>query len=479
MKNNILKINSKVFLILFASIFLFANCTDEFLDNPKNTSGVTADVVFSDRSIAEAYVTGILRRLRSQYSSVDTAGLQSLYFARTVKGNDFIQNSWYNFDYGHENREPNYRRTNFNWDFPYDMVNQANVLIQGVENSDLDSASKKEFIAIGKAIRGFFYFQLALEFAPNYNNDKSVSRLPIYTEPATGESTGNATSPLSDVYDLILQDLTEAIADLPSNRLAKSYINKAVAQGMLARVLLVTQDNWALASSSAKGAYGGNANSAVVSTSWGSGFQDLTDQDWLWGLYQDNNESAYYYQAPANFTDHLSASAFYKGTYVNKNFVDTFSDTDVRKLFIDLYNSSTPWREYITYKFEFNLEEDISIMRKSEMVLIDAEAQYHLGAEQNARDLLFALQGDRDVSAVKSTNSGQALLDEILLERRKELYAELGVEWFDAKRYRKPINRDALHRIPINVPADSELFWLKIPQAEIDANPNIDESINQ
>ena len=119
------------------------------------------------------------------------------------------------------------------------------------------------------------------------------------------------------------------------------------------------------------------------------------------------------------------------------------------------------------------------MMRKSEMVLIDAEAQYHLGDEPNARDLLFALQSDRDPNAVKTTTSGQTLLDEILLERRKELYAELGVEWFDAKRYRKPILRDAVHRIVLNVPADSELFWLKIPQSEIDANPNIDDSINQ
>ncbi|WP_034041507.1 RagB/SusD family nutrient uptake outer membrane protein [Wocania ichthyoenteri] len=467
------------YLIVLAAFFVTMGCQKEFLEEPKNTDGVTAEVVFADRAVVEAYITGILRRFRGQYSSVDTAGLQSLYFARTVKGNDFIQNSWYNFDYGHENREPNYRRTIFNWEYNYEIVNYANVLIKGVEESDIDDTSKAEFIAVGKTLRAFSYFQLALDFAPNYTTDSGASRLPIYTEPATGSSEGNPTSPTSAVYDLILSDLKDAVADLPDTRLGKSYINKAVAQGLLARVLLVTQDDWGLASSSAKAAYGGDATSAVVSTSYGSGFMDLSDPEWIWGLYQDEVESTYYYNAPANFTDHLSASAFYKGTYVNKNFVETFADTDKRKLFADIYNSSTPYREFITFKFTFDLTEDSAIMRKSEMVLIDAEAQYHMGNEGPARTILFALQSDRDPNAVMSTNSGQALLDEILLERRKELYGEIGVEFFDAKRYRLPINRDALHRIDIDVPADSELFWLKIPQVEIDVNPNIDDSINQ
>ncbi|RYY00770.1 RagB/SusD family nutrient uptake outer membrane protein [bacterium] len=117
-------------------------------------------------------------------------------------------------------------------------------------------------------------------------------------------------------------------------------------------------------------------------------------------------------------------------------------------------------------------------MRKSEMVLIDAEAQFNLGNTQGAKDLLFALQSDRDPNATMSTNTGSALYDEILLERRKELYGEAGVEFMDAKRLRKSIVRDNVHRVVLTVPVDSPLFFLKVPQREIDANPNIDASIN-
>ena len=347
-------INLKRYLILISFTFLtILGCSEEFLDEPKNTDGVTSDVVFSNNSTVEAFITGILRNFRSQYSRVDTAGLQSLYFARTIKGNDLIQsNNWYTFDYGHENREPTYRRTVFNWDFNYDMINQANTLIQGVTNSTtLDDAAKKEYTAVGKTLRAFFYFQLVLDFTPNYTTNSSISRLPIYTEPATGESEGNPTSSSSEVYSLIISDLKAAVADLSSSRIGKSYINKAVAQGILSRVLLVTQDDWALASSSAREAYGGNAADAVPSTSYGTGFLDMSDPEWIWGMYQDQVESTYYYGAPANFTDHISAPAFYKATYINKNFVNTFSDSDERNLFFDLYGSSTPYREFITTKF--------------------------------------------------------------------------------------------------------------------------------
>ena len=116
------------------------------------------------------------------------------------------------------------------------------------------------------------------------------------------------------------------------------------------------------------------------------------------------------------------------------------------------------------------------------MILIEAEALYYTNPTA-AHNLLFALQVNRDATAVKSTNSGQALLDEIMVERRKELYGEIGVEWYDAKRLRKGLPRDGggVHRLPMaNNPLmpDDKRFFLKIPQSEIDANPNIPASIN-
>jgi hypothetical protein len=114
------------------------------------------------------------------------------------------------------------------------------------------------------------------------------------------------------------------------------------------------------------------------------------------------------------------------------------------------------------------------------MLLVEAEAKYHNGSNVEAHNLLFSLQSNRDPLASKSSNTGQALLDEILVERRKELYAEIGVEWFDAKRYRTGITRTGNQRIKgaASLMADDKRFFLTVPQSEIDANENINETVN-
>ncbi len=458
-------------------VMLFsAGCSDDFIEEPTDTTGANSSIIFSDRSNVETFIAGILANYKGQYRNVDNGGLYAMYFARAVKGNDIIQAfSWYTFDYGHENREATFRRTNFTWDFNYENVNFANVLIDGVTNSSsLSEIDKRELIAQGKFFRGFHLFELLLEFAPNYNNNRSLIRIPVYTGPTSVESvSGNPPVPLSEAYNQVIQDLRDAIADLPNSRRGKSFVNKVVAQAVLTRVLAVTQDDWVQMSSLARAAYGGNANSAVQSSNWGNGFNNMTDQEWLWAMFQNgSDETNFFWGHAAPMMDHLTLS--YNATYFDPDFVSQFSATDVRNTFFDLYgvSVSTPWREFVSTKYAFTFASDIPIIRKSEMVLFDAEAQYQLGNEAEARNLLFALQSVRDPNATISTNSGQALLNEILLERKKEFYGEFGPQWFDAKRYNLPINRNSIHRISLNVPTNSNLFFLKIPQDEIDLNPN-------
>ena len=118
------------------------------------------------------------------------------------------------------------------------------------------------------------------------------------------------------------------------------------------------------------------------------------------------------------------------------------------------------------------------IMRLYEMILIEIEAKARMGDEASAASLLYELQKNRDPNAIKSDNKGEDLIEEILLERRKELYGEIGVEWYDAKRLRKGMTRTGNHRILLNLIPDDKKFFLKIPQNEIDANENIDASVN-
>jgi len=464
-------------LVSLVACFMLIGCSDEFLDEPKPTKGVTESVVFSSRKGVEAFISGIMRRFRGQYTATDAAGVNSIFFARSVKGNDIIQaNNWFGFDYANDNREPTYRRTSFTWNYCYYMINQANTLINGIEASNLSATDKKELMAYGYALRGFFYHQLVMEFAPTYSFDPNYPAPPIYTSLSL---TGNGMSTVKDMYALIVTDLTKAVDGLTANRLGKSYINKNVANGILAQVYQV-MGNWSGAEAAAKAAYGGNPTAVLNAAGYRTGFSDYTNVEWIWGSAQTADQTNYYYGFPHASTDFTTTS--YAATHINVDFANLFTSTDVRRLF-QLRSSTLPtsdFRYWITSKFKFTFDADHPIIRTSEMILIEAEAKQRQGNDAAALDLLYTLQKNRDASAVKSNKTGAALLEEILVERRKELYAEIGVEWFDAKRLRRGITRTGNHRIgaAANLTADDKKFFLKIPQAEIDANDLIDDSVN-
>ena len=107
------------FALLVLSLVLLVGCEKGYLDDPKPTESVNASVVFESRDGVEAFMSGILRQTRGQFTRTDSGGLYSMYFARVVKGNDLVLGyQWYLFDYENDNREPTYTRTTFSWEFP-------------------------------------------------------------------------------------------------------------------------------------------------------------------------------------------------------------------------------------------------------------------------------------------------------------------------------------------------------------------------
>lgn len=468
----------KYIIACLATVLLVQSCREEYLNEPAPTTAVSSDVVFGSKEGTLAYIAGILRRTRGQYTSTDSGNLGSMYFARENKGNNSVNaGSWFGFDYAHDNREPNYRRTTFTWNFLYYLINQANYLIKGIEEStSLSSSEKNELLGQALAMRAYFYFELSLEFQHTYTYDPSLPAPPIYTEPNSLE--GGAMSTQKEMYDFILADIEKSVSIGSSARTDKSYFNKPVAHAIAARVYQV-MGNWPKAAEHARAAYGGNVQAALSPSFYQAGFDDMDEGvEWLLADPQTADQSNYYWLAPHGF--YTRTESAYNNTYINRNFVAKFSDTDVRNTFKK--TALTDFRQWYTTKFKFAFDADLVLIRTAEMILIEAEALYHTNPAA-AHDLLYSLQKNRDVAAVKSTNSGAALLEEILLERQKELYGEIGVEWYDAKRLQRGLARDqgGVHRLPMtNNPlvANDKRFFLKIPQSEIDANPNIDASIN-
>ena len=261
--------------------------------------------------------------------------------------------------------------------------------------------------------------------------------------------------------------------------MSKSYVNDRVAYRILARVYQ-TMHRWTEVEVAARKAYGGGSPSSVLNGDYGNGFGKISNSEWIWGAEQSTDQSNYYWGAPHAQTDHDNVS--YRNTWVNDDFVQLFSDTDIRNTFKNIHNVQIiDFRYWVTTKFNFTFDADNPYIRTPEMLLVEAEAEYHNGDISGSQDLLFALQSNRDSNAVKSGNTGQSLLNEILVERRKELYGEIGVEWFDAKRYRKEILRTGNARLKANASlnADDKRFFLKIPQSEIDSNDKINDDVNK
>ena len=130
---------------------------------------------------------------------------------------------------------------------------------------------------------------------------------------------------------------------------------------------------------------------------------------------------------------------------------------------------------------------DFPWIRVAEMYLVEAEAlARQAGKEEQAKDVLFLLAKNRDPQYVRSANTGQALIDEILTQRRIELWGE-GRNWTDLKRLNLPLVRPTAANagqgahvesfaIKVDVPAGGTIWTWKIPKGEVDTNPNLEQN---
>lgn len=468
--------------IAILSLLTSTACMDDYLNEPSPSSQgtITPEEAFSTSSNATAVLAGMLRQQRrqwDQFSRTDVGGLYSLLFARAVKGSDIqLNENWYGNDYRNEDREPTFNRSRFTWRFPYMMIGRSNYFIEGVEKSTgIIDTDKPALLAQARAIRGFYYFQLALEFNHAYKYNPQAIAPPVYT---TIGLEGKPMGTLEELYGQIISDLEYAVENSSTSRIDNSWVNKQVAAAMLANVYL-SMENWSEAEVMAKLAYGGNVTNALntVVTYQPSGFNDPGDKEWLWSMTQQGNQSNFFYMAPHAF---FSPSG-YGNAFINTTFYNSFEDNDRRREAISVTNPNFD-NEDIRYlssnKFTFSFGGSMSIYRTPEFILVAAEASARQGNYLEAQQILNQFKTTRYRGFIEQNLTGTALIDEILLERRKEMYGENGIQWFDAKRLQKGIERSGNHSVKINLEPNDNRFIMKVPQEEIDNNKHIDASVN-
>lgn len=484
----------KILYSLLALAVFCSSCEKDYLDT-KPTDSVSEQDVFAAPANAWAALNGIHRLFYVQYFTQDQGGQGSMMINYDMLGDDLVMtaagNGWYNSTYQWiTHRTATASSLRFSYYFYYRIISNANMLINGIDAAGFPEADRKAIKGEAQALRAWAYFNLVQMYGKRYNPAGNNTQLgvPLNLDNAME---GLPRNTVEEVYTQINKDLTEAIAGLegytrPATGAGKAHINVNVAKGIKARVAL-TQGKWAEAAQLASEARQGFT--LMTNTQYQAGFNDNSNTEWMWGNKHQEDQTTYFYgffaYMSANFN---STNIRTNPKAINSKIYDALPATDVRTKLWDPTGANTAFpvppnglrKPYQTRKFLAPLASsgisvgDVPYMRAAEMYLIEAEAKARAGQDAAAQDALFTLVKNRDASYVKSTNTGAALINEILLHRRVELWGE-GFRFFDLKRLNQPLDRTGSNHSAtlakeLNIAADDVRWEFLIPQDEINAN---------
>lgn len=467
----------------------FASCKKERLDTAP-TSQVTEGAIFSTTSNAMIALNGIHRIMWNQYFNQDEAGQGSMHINIDNLGEDLINNStstttffqsMYRWD---AHRNANSSQVYFAYYFYYRLISNANMIINNIDKAEGSENEKKFIKGEALAYRAWAHFMLVQLFGKRYDAAATPNTQPGVPLMLTNTTEGQPRATVEEVYTQVIKDLDDAIANLTGyTRAFKSHFNVNVVKGIKARVAL-TQQNWTNAAKFAAEARQGF--SLMTAAQYTAGFNDATNPEWMWASVIPTDQGTFFYSFFAYMSSNFSSNATRTNPRsINSTLYNTISATDVRKGLWSPAGVTPPASgtkfPYTSVKYKVKDASisvgDVVYMRVAEMYLIEAEAQARMGKSAEAQDALFTLVSSRDASYTKSTKTGQALIDEIMTQRRIELWGE-GFRFLDLKRTNSALNRNgANHNASIAVvldvaASDKRWEWL-IPRDEINANPAI------
>ena len=397
-----------------------------------------------------------------------------------------------------------------------------------------------EILGQAYAYRAYAYLSLIQHYARGYlignpTTDPGVPLLFSSESPFTSEPR----STVQVIYDQIGLDLDAAIEAFEqgtgrtgSGPAVKSQLNINVAHGLKARWAL-SKGDWETAAASAVEARQGFP--LLDEAGWLTGFNSNELSEVIWGSNVIDAETtffrAYFYLASNTFNGSQIRN---NPKIADRRLIDAVPDSDYRKkAFLPeapnsntsaangnggwakntnpLYTTEEEFDEAIAaIKAEYGLvsghnthpymhfklkqqnpgstdPDDVIYMRSSEMYVIEAEAKAMMGDISGAQDALAPLAEERDSEFdVDEFDTQELLMEQIKFQRRLELWGE-GFGYTDKIRWDEGIDHDAdggsgasatLYQgaYQIDRPSINDDWIFKIPQAEINANPNITSS---
>ena len=371
------------------------------------------------------------------------------------------------------------------WRQLYTGISRANAAIDGIAAIQFDTTQKSRLIREAKFLRALFYFNLVRFWGDvplvlhNPADASDLSKLKVNR------------SPVNDVYNQIIADLTDA------QNLPPSYTgaNLGRATGGAAKTLLLkiylTRQDWKNAIKKAQEVINGPYGYALFPN-----YSDIFNK-----TTKNTVEHIFASQIDANGglgnTSTLMGAAFagFKGNVpadipADSSVYKQFSSTDTRRdvtFYTTLVNPATglPYN-FPTFYFGKYVDRSVlltsnqssinfPILRYADVLLMYAEA---LNEDQGpVGDAYNAINQVRVRAHTDKLNDGlsqSAFRDSLYTERRREFVQE-AQRWFDLVRTKRLVQ--AVSKVASKTNVSDKNYLFPIPQSEISLNPQLTQNL--
>ena len=441
----------------------FGSCSKSFVDKSP-ASNLSTGEALSTPQLLQTDLNGLYAELRN----VDQFGRDFPVLGDLMADNVYLQvaNSG-RYVYQYEYAVPvTDNVTQAMWQESYTGILQANEII------DANVTGADDIKAQAYALRALLYFKLVNIFAQPYTLDSTSLGVPLVLHYDVNATPGR--SSVAAVYKQIVSDLKTAMISAPDYT-SSVFISYYAIEGLLARTYL----------------YMGDYNNAYIAANdviAGGPFTLVSPQALkaFWadpGVQTGGVEVMFEIDCdPVNNNGTDDFGAFYEhgyqDIYCTADLYNSYNSTDLRKQLLVSGTTRDGYPAVVVNKFPNALNSDkdnLKIIRLAEVYLIAAESKARMGKDADAQTYLNDLMAQRDPSLTYS-DVGTALINDIALERRKELAFE-GDRFYDLQRLGLAIARgnddDAANGNGAFIPFPYEYRVAPIPEQEILRNSAI------
>ena len=454
----------KLGVILLTS-YQLVSCEDFVeVDSPNNK--LIRDQVFENEETAISAMTGIYNEL---YQSAFSNGSRTSVTVISGLSGDNIRNINTTNLIPMEFQEHEIAPTNSNnlelWNSAYNLIYITNSFLEGLQNSnDISIELKQQLEGEARFVRAFTYFYLV----------NLYGEIPlILTTDYRSNSIASKTS-IEQVYNQITEDLQFSfeILSITYRNGERTSVNKFAAGALLAKVYLY-QEKWQLAENLSTQVIGESTTYQIL--------ENLSDvflansPEAIWqispigggGIVTNTNEGNLFIIDPF--------FSFFASFQLANDFVNQFGADDNR--LVNWIGFNTAKNAFFSHKYkirnsnQFPILEYSMVLRLAEQYLIRAEARVEQDKISEAiedLDIIRNRAGLESLAVLDPNISKADLLDEIFIQRRKELFAEWGNRWFDLKRSNRV--QEVFEDQPLWESTD---IYYPIPSEELSKNPNL------